>query len=195
LIKSGGKQYKVKAGDDILLEKIEGKSGDLVELNDVIFLIDDKKNMAAHKDLSKVHVKGVIVEQTKGDKVIVYKHKAKKGYRRKRGHRQLLTKVKIEEIKFGEKKSTIAAESKKVEKKTAVKKETQGVSKKKEVKGKKETKETKETKKVVAKTAKKSVAKSTAKKPAKKSSAGKAKTEVTSKSAKKSKPADKPKSK
>jgi len=189
LIKSGGKQYKVKAGDDILLEKIEGKSGDLVELNDVIFLIDDKKNMAAHKDLSKVHVKGVIVEQTKGDKVIVYKHKAKKGYRRKRGHRQLLTKVKIEEIKFGEKKSTIAAESKKVEKKTAVKKETQGVSKKKEVKGKKETK------KVVAKTAKKSVAKSTAKKPAKKSSAGKAKTEVTSKSAKKSKPADKPKSK
>ena len=98
IIESGGKQYKVKAGDEILLEKINGKAGDKIELKKILFFTKNGETILLQKDLTKVKVKATILEQTKGDKIIVFKYKAKKNYRRKRGHRQLLTKVKIDEI-------------------------------------------------------------------------------------------------
>jgi len=114
IIESGGKQYKVKAGDEILLEKINGKAGDKIELKKILFFTKNGETILLQKDLTKVKVKATILEQTKGDKIIVFKYKAKKNYRRKRGHRQLLTKVKIDEIILSEgpKKSVQTASSK-----------------------------------------------------------------------------------
>jgi len=157
LIKSGGKQYKVKAGDVVLLEKIEGKVGDSLNLKDIVFLSDGNENVVGSENLSKANIKGTIVEQTKGDKVIVYKHKAKKGYRRKRGHRQLITKVHIDEINFGEKRSVPVEKPKKVIEKKEVNKKAEKAPEKKEVK------------KSVPKTVKKTTAKAATKKSSGKS--------------------------
>ncbi|MDO8886146.1 50S ribosomal protein L21 [Candidatus Oleimmundimicrobium sp.] len=176
LIKFGGKQYKVVAGEVVLLEKVDGNVGDSIELKDIIFVADEDKKMVESSDLSKANVKGTIVEQAKGNKVIIYKHKAKKGYRRKRGHRQLLTKVMIDEISIGEKKSKAPERAKIV-----TKKEVKVPTIKKAP--------TKAVKKVVAKPAKKTAVKSSTKKTTKKSSVSK------KSSTSKSKTASKPKSK
>ncbi len=166
----------------MLLEKVEGKAGDSVELKDIVFVSDEDKKVVKPDALSKANVKGTIIEQAKGNKIIVYKHKAKKGYRRKRGHRQLLTKVKIDEIILGEKKSKALEKPKK----TVVKKTTKAALEKKEAKEKKVQK--KVASKPATKVAVKTTAKKETKKPAKsvksstkKSSSSKGKTASKSK--------------
>lgn len=115
IIISGGKQYKIEEDEEVLLEKIRGNAGDKVELGEVIFLSKNGEKVLEKEELSKVKIKGEIVEQTKDEKIIVFKYKPKKGYRRKRGHRQLLTKVKVEEIDFPGKppKAVVPKEEKK----------------------------------------------------------------------------------
>lgn len=98
LIKTGGKQYKVSEGDVLLVEKLEGSSGGKVEFDQLVMISDEGKLVVDSSSLSKAKVFGTIVEQAKGNKIIVFKYKPKKGYHRKTGHRQQLTKVKIEEI-------------------------------------------------------------------------------------------------
>lgn len=100
-------------GDEVLLDKIKGKPGDEVQIERVIFLDGGEKSVLHREELSKAKVKAVIAEQLRGEKIVTFKYKPKKGYRCKRGHRQLLTKVRIEEISFGEKRERAA--EKKVE--------------------------------------------------------------------------------
>jgi large subunit ribosomal protein L21 len=96
----GGKQHKVEEGQEILVEKIKGDAGDKIEVGETIFLSTNGDRVVTKDELANVKVKGEIVEQTKDDKIIVFKYKPKKGYRRKRGHRRLLTRVRIEDISF-----------------------------------------------------------------------------------------------
>ncbi len=94
VIKTGGKQYKVAEGDVLSVEKLNGEPGDTVEF-DVIFLNDGKKITTDAAALEKTKVTGEILEQYRGKKVVIFKFKKRKNYRRKRGHRQSLTRVRI----------------------------------------------------------------------------------------------------
>ncbi len=96
IIKTGGKQYTVKQGDVLDVEKLEGEAGDTVAL-EVLFL-KGEEGIVAGAEAAAACVTASIVEQHKGDKVIVFKFKKRKGYKRLRGHRQQLTKIKIEAI-------------------------------------------------------------------------------------------------
>jgi large subunit ribosomal protein L21 len=100
VIKTGGKQYKVKKGDEIKIEKIKGEKGDKVEFDKVLLLADEKaKDFSIGQPyLEGVKVEGKILEQGRAKKVMIVKYKPKSRYRRKVGHRQPYTKVKINEI-------------------------------------------------------------------------------------------------
>ena len=90
IVKTGGKQYKVAAGDILVTEKLQGEIGDKVELQ-AIAVVDGTKVVADP-------VVATIVDQFKGDKVLVFKFKKRKNYKKLRGHRQLHTRLKIESI-------------------------------------------------------------------------------------------------
>lgn len=98
VIKTGGKQYKVAENDIIKVEKLAGASNDVVEFDEVLMLGTGDKVSIGAPVVTKAKVCGTILEQTKGDKVIVFKKKRRHNYRRKRGHRQLLTVVRITDI-------------------------------------------------------------------------------------------------
>ncbi len=99
VIKTGGKQYVVKPGDRLKVEKIEGNPGDLVEIKEVLLvnLGEDLKVGAPFVDSAVVTAE--IIEQGRSPKIIVFKKKPKKGYKRKKGHRQYFTTIEIKEIK------------------------------------------------------------------------------------------------
>lgn len=127
VVKTGGKQYKVTAGDSLRVERIEGAAGDKVELKEVLSVGGSKPLIGAPlvKDAS---VKAEIIEQDRDDKVIVFKKKRRHNYRRKLGHRQQKTVLFISEITAGGetvKAKTAAPKAKKAvaePKKTAAKK-------------------------------------------------------------------------
>ena len=93
IVKTGGKQYKVAEGDVLFVEKLEGNAGDVVTLNEVLACTKDGELV-----VGAASVQAKVVEQGKAKKVIVFKYKAKKDYRRKQGHRQPYTKIVIEKI-------------------------------------------------------------------------------------------------
>ena len=95
IIKTGGKQYRVKKDDILLVDKIEGKAGDKVSFDEVL-VAGDKVGTPTVKGAS---VAAEIVKQARGEKVIVFKKIRRHGYKRKNGHRQDLTLVKIVDIK------------------------------------------------------------------------------------------------
>lgn len=101
VIKSGGKQYCVKQGDVIEVEKLNVAS----DQNDVVFdsvlAVNDGKMVVGTPFIEGAVVNAKIIEQGKGPKVITYKYKSKKDYRNKQGHRQPFTKVEITDITFG----------------------------------------------------------------------------------------------
>lgn len=99
VIKTGGKQYIVSKGDEIKIEKIKGKKGDKIEFTDVLLVEKNKKTELGTPKIKGAKVIGQILEQGKEDKVIIFKYKSKKRYKKKTGHRQPYTKVKITEIK------------------------------------------------------------------------------------------------
>lgn len=94
IIQTGGKQYKVEAGDEILVEKLEADVDAEVEF-DTLLVSDDTGVKVGKPVLDGVKVKGKVVEHGKGKKVVVFKYKPKKNIRTKRGHRQPYTKVEI----------------------------------------------------------------------------------------------------
>ncbi len=96
IIETGGKQYKVAPGDVIQVEKLSGEAGQTVEFPALAVRADDEP-MKAGKD-AKARVTGVIVGETRGKKLLVFKFKRKKQYKRLTGHRQNLTRVQINEI-------------------------------------------------------------------------------------------------
>ncbi len=95
VIKTGGKQYRVAANDVITIEKLDGEAGAKVEFKDVLLVGGDAGVKIGTPVVSGARVTGEVVEQTRGDKVIAFKKRRRKNSRRKRGHRQDLTMVKI----------------------------------------------------------------------------------------------------
>ncbi len=94
IIQTGGKQYKVEAGDEVLVEKLDAEVDSEVNF-DVLLVADDAGVKVGKPVLEGVTVKGKVLEHGKGKKVIVFKYKPKKNIRNKRGHRQPYTKVEI----------------------------------------------------------------------------------------------------
>jgi len=98
VIKTGGKQYLVKKGDKIKIEKLEGKVGDKVEFSEVLFQGGEKDVKVGAPFVTGAKVEGKILKQGKDKKVTGVKHKAKKRYKVKFGHRQMVTEVEIVKI-------------------------------------------------------------------------------------------------
>ncbi len=98
VIETGGKQYKVSPGDTIEVERLADDAGEPVEFDHVLFYSDGADVRCGAPTLPGVRVVGAVVAQKKGAKIIVGKFKSRSGYRRKQGHRQLLTRVAIEKI-------------------------------------------------------------------------------------------------
>ena len=98
IVKTGGKQYKVAEGDLVKVEKIEGEPGSAVSLTPVL-LVDGATVKSTADDLAKVSVDAEIVEHVKGPKIKILKYKNKTGYKKRQGHRQPLTVIKIKGIK------------------------------------------------------------------------------------------------
>ncbi len=99
VIKTGGKQYKVAKDDIIIIEKLDVEAGKKVTFDEVLMCGDDKDIKIGTPALKGAQVSGEVVEQRKGDKVLVFKKKRRQNYRRKKGHRQNETVVKITAIK------------------------------------------------------------------------------------------------
>ena len=99
VVTSGGKQYKVEEGDILRVEKIPGQVGAAITFDQVLMVSDGENVNIGQPVLADALVEGHIVEQGKANKIIVFKFKRRKRYRRKQGHRQQYTAVKIESIK------------------------------------------------------------------------------------------------
>ena len=98
IVTTGGKQYKVSQGDIINVEKLDAKVGDEVKLG-VMMLVDGDKVTNGNPLVKGAEVIAEVLEQGKEDKIVVFKYKAKKNYRRKQGHRQPFTALKIVSVK------------------------------------------------------------------------------------------------
>jgi large subunit ribosomal protein L21 len=95
VVATGGKQYRVQEGDTLRIEKIAGEVGSDVAFDQVLMVSDGDDVKIGQPVLENAVVNGTIVEQGKGRKILVFKYKRRKRYRRKQGHRQLFTAVKI----------------------------------------------------------------------------------------------------
>ena len=98
IVRTGGKQYRVAAGTLLRVEKIAGNIGDTVELKDVLAVVDGESARIGQPTVEGAVVTARIVEQDKAKKVLVFKKKRRKGYRVKRGHRQMYTALEISDI-------------------------------------------------------------------------------------------------
>lgn len=101
VIATGGKQYKVSEGDTIRVEKLPGDVGTPITIDRVLMFSDGESVTIGQPVLPDVEVNGRIVEQGRAKKILVMKYKRRKGYRRKQGHRQYVTGLKIDSIKSG----------------------------------------------------------------------------------------------
>jgi len=122
IIESCGKQYKVSEGDVVFFEKLDVEEGKKVTFDNIVLVSDDKKVEVGAPYVKGVKVEGKVVAHGKHKKIIVYKYKAKKNYRRTQGHRQPYTKIEITKIKTATEKTENKAEV--AEKKTTAKKAT-----------------------------------------------------------------------
>ena len=123
IIESCGRQYKVSEGDVVFFEKLDTELGKKVTFKEVVLVSDDKKVEVGAPYIKGAKVEGKVVEHGKGKKIIVYKYKAKKNYRRTQGHRQPYTKVQITKIALAAEKAA-KAEEPATTKKATTKKET-----------------------------------------------------------------------
>ncbi len=100
IVKTGGLQYKVQPGETVTVNKLDGEIGSEVILNEVLMVADPQKDSitVGRPVLSSTSITAEITAQKKGDKIIVFRSKRRKGFRKKNGHRQLLTQLKIKEI-------------------------------------------------------------------------------------------------
>jgi len=126
IIESCGRQYKVTEGDIVFFEKLEAEEGKKITFDNVVLVSDEKKIEVGTPYVKGVKVEGKVVSHGKGKKILVYKYKAKKNYRRTQGHRQPYTKVEITKIKTATEKveNVEKAEVKETAAKPATKKST-----------------------------------------------------------------------
>ena len=154
IIEACGKQYKVAQGDVVFFEKLDAEEGKKVKFDNVILVSEDNGKVEVGNPYVKdAKVEGKVVSHGKGKKILVYKYKAKKNYRRTQGHRQPYTKVEITSVKISaEKKEAVADEEPKA--KTEAKAKT-------ESKAKTTTTKAKTTAKTATKTTSKAATKTT----------------------------------
>ena len=98
IIQTGGKQYRVSPGDVLRVERLPGERGDEVTLDQVLLVSDGQELRVGMPLVADAAVKTRIMQQGKGKKVLVYKKKRRKNYRRRQGHRQLFTALQVQEI-------------------------------------------------------------------------------------------------
>ncbi|TYP57591.1 50S ribosomal protein L21 [Thermosediminibacter litoriperuensis] len=98
VIETGGKQYRVSQGDVIRVEKLNAAEGETIELDRVLAVSNGDKLLVGQPVLENAKVTATVLKHGKGKKIIVFKYKPKKNYRRKRGHRQPYTEIRIENI-------------------------------------------------------------------------------------------------
>ncbi len=98
VIQTGGKQYRVQPGQTLSVEKLPGDEGDAVDFDDVLLVSDEDKVTVGRPLVNGAKVTASIVEQGKDKKVVVFKFQRRKNYRRRYGHRQLFTSIKINEV-------------------------------------------------------------------------------------------------
>ena len=103
VIRTGAKQYRVQEGDILSVEKLDKEKGKRVTFKEVLLVEDGEKTLIGTPFVENASVKAEVVENFKDEKVIVFKKKRRKQYKRMRGHRQQLTRIKIEEIALGTK--------------------------------------------------------------------------------------------
>ena len=98
IIQTGGKQYKVTEGSVLKVEKLNAQPGDRLTLDQVLMISDGDNVKVGNPVVPNAQVTAVVLEQGKGKKIVVFKYKRRKNYRRKQGHRQPYTKIKVEKI-------------------------------------------------------------------------------------------------
>ncbi|HOE57252.1 MAG TPA: 50S ribosomal protein L21 [Bacillota bacterium] len=98
IIKTGGKQYMVEKGDVLAVERLDAESGDKVMFDEVLAVGNEGELQIGNPVVAGAKVEATVIENGRGRKVIVFKYKPKKDYRKKQGHRQPFTKVRIESI-------------------------------------------------------------------------------------------------
>ena len=99
VIKTGGKQYRVNAGERIKVEKLVAEVGDTVTLDQILMVSDGEKTTIGSPIIKGASVKATVVSHGRGDKVMIFKMRRRKHYRKTQGHRQSFTEIKIEAIK------------------------------------------------------------------------------------------------
>jgi len=109
VIRTGGKQYRVAPDDIIEVEKLSGEAGEIIQFSEVLMLGGDGSARIGAPTVSGASVAAQVIEQKRGEKILVFKKKRRKNYRRKKGHRQHLTAVRITEILTGGKKPSKTA--------------------------------------------------------------------------------------
>ena len=115
VVMTGGKQYRVSAGDKIRVEKLNAEAGSTVSLDKVLVIGGEGETMVGAPYVAGVAVEAEVVENGKADKVIIFKYKAKKDYRKKQGHRQPYTELKINGISVNGEMKSKAEEAPKAE--------------------------------------------------------------------------------
>ncbi len=101
VIRTGGKQYRVTPGDVLQIEKLEGDPGTELQFTDVLMTAADGEVQVGTPTLSGARVTAHVVKQGRGKKILVFKKKRRKNYRRRQGHRQYLTTVQVDAIETG----------------------------------------------------------------------------------------------
>jgi large subunit ribosomal protein L21 len=109
VIETGGKQYRVQEGDVITVEKLDVEAGEKITFDKVLLISDGETIKVGAPYVESCNVAGTVVEHGKGQKVIIFKYKAKKDYRKKQGHRQPYTMIKIEKVSARKARKTKAA--------------------------------------------------------------------------------------
>jgi large subunit ribosomal protein L21 len=99
VIMTGGKQYKVAPGEVVRVETLDAKKGDTVEIKDVYMIADGDKISVGKPTLASAMVTAEVVEEGRGEKLLIFKHRRRKGFRKTNGHRQNYTAIKVKEIK------------------------------------------------------------------------------------------------
>lgn len=109
IIEACGRQYKVTEGDVVFFEKLDAEEGKKVTFDNVVLVADGEKVEVGSPFVKGAKVEGKVVAHGKGKKIVVFKYKPKKNYRRKQGHRQPYTKVEITSVKVATAKKTTSA--------------------------------------------------------------------------------------